>query len=145
MQAEDHSDQITFAKKVACLRSRAEERIRALAEDSSGARAPTGKSMELVVDGYAQVLALDVNSLRLRRELSRLAEAGDPAHAADLRELSALLRILTATAEQLRHALGAARARAERDRREDGPGAHASEPSASGGGRHERMRSPQVR
>ena len=70
-------------------------------------------SLELIVDGYAHLLALDTDRLRLEREIARLAESGDPAVAAELRELSVLLRSVTHTTEELRKVLGAVRARAE--------------------------------
>lgn len=64
-------------------------------------------SLELIVDGYAHVLALDVDRMRLEREIGRLAQSGE------LRELSALLRDVTTTSEQLRRLLDAARVRVE--------------------------------
>lgn len=69
--------------------------------------------LELVVDGYAHVLTLDVDRVRLEREIARLAETGDPAAAAELRELSVTLRCMTRTSEQLRDVLSSVRARAE--------------------------------
>jgi hypothetical protein len=86
---------------------------------SSGGGAPgsfTGSgSLELVVDGYAHVLALDVDRRRLEREIARLAEAGDPGMATRLSELSALLRRMTRVSEELRGYLNELRARLERD------------------------------
>jgi hypothetical protein len=70
--------------------------------------------LELVVDGYAHVLALDVDRRRLEREIARLAGSGDPQAAAELRSLSALLVDVTSTSERLRKLLGEVRARDER-------------------------------
>lgn len=74
----------------------------------------TTRSLELVVDGYAHILALDVDRLRLEREIARLAEFGDPEMAGELRKLSALLRRVTHASEELRGRLDAFRARVER-------------------------------
>jgi hypothetical protein len=71
-------------------------------------------SLELIVDGYAHVLALDVDGLRLEREIAHLAQSGDPHVSGDLRELSALLHEVTSTSERLRQLLDAARVRVER-------------------------------
>jgi hypothetical protein len=65
------------------------------------------------VDGYAHVLALDVDRLRLEREIARLAESGDPRAAEELQELSALLRLVGDTSAELRGLLDAVRARVE--------------------------------
>lgn len=70
-------------------------------------------ALELIVDGYAHVLALDVERLRLEREIAQLAESGDPHVAGKLRELSAQLREVTVTSEHLRRLLDAARVRVE--------------------------------
>jgi hypothetical protein len=70
--------------------------------------------LELIVDGYAHVLALDVDRRRLERDIARLAGSGDPHAAAELGELSAHLQDLTSTSEQLRELLGEVRARDER-------------------------------
>lgn len=70
-------------------------------------------SLELVVDGYAHVLALDVDRRRLEREITRLAEAGDPEMAGRLSELSALLRRMARASEGLRGRLSELRARLE--------------------------------
>jgi hypothetical protein len=94
------------------LRSQAERLIAALSADDVMSEA-TAADLDLVVDGYAHVLALDVDRLRLRREITRLAESGDPAAAAQLQELSAMLRWMTRTCQQLREVLSAVRARAE--------------------------------
>jgi hypothetical protein len=91
----------------------AESMIRTLSDGkSAGSDAALG-SHEPIVDGYAHVLALDVDRLRLEREIARLAESGDPRMAGELRELSVMLRRVTHTSEQLRGLLDAARARAE--------------------------------
>jgi len=70
-------------------------------------------SPEAIVDGYAHVLALGVDRLRLEREIARLAESGDPRVAGELRELSVLLRRVRCTSDQLRDRLSAARTQAE--------------------------------
>jgi hypothetical protein len=70
-------------------------------------------SLDLVVDGYAHVLALDVDRRRLEREIAHLAEAGDPGMAARLSELSGLLRRMTGVSEDLRARLDALRAQLE--------------------------------
>jgi hypothetical protein len=82
--------------------------IAAVGPDSS-----PGGPLELVVDGYAHVLALDVDRRRLEREVARLAEAGDPGMAARLGELSGLLRRMTRVSEDLRARLDLLRARLE--------------------------------
>jgi len=92
------------------LRSQAQRLIDALSEEHSDDDPTT---LELVVDGYAHVLALDVDRVRLEREIARLAESGDPAAASQLRELSVMLRWMTRTCKQLRELLSSARARAE--------------------------------
>jgi len=95
------------------LRRRAEALIRTLSDEDAGADRATKSSLELIVDGYAHVLALDVDRIRLEREIARLAESGDPALAAELRELSMVLRCVTRTSERLRDLLSAVRARVE--------------------------------
>jgi hypothetical protein len=95
------------------LRSKAESLIRALSDADGLPGQPTPSSPELIVDSYAHVLALDVDGLRLEREIARLAESGDPRVARELRELSGQLRDLTRTSEKLRSLLGAARSRNE--------------------------------
>jgi hypothetical protein len=70
-------------------------------------------SLDLVVDGYAHVLALDVDRRRLEREIAHLAEAGDPGMAARLSELSGLLRRMTGVSDELRARLDALRAQLE--------------------------------
>jgi hypothetical protein len=93
------------------LRSQAQRLIDALSEEHAYESDET--TLELVVDGYAHVLALDVDRVRVEREIARLAESGDPAAASQLRELSVMLRWMTRTCKQLRELLGSARARAE--------------------------------
>jgi hypothetical protein len=95
------------------LRVHAESLIRELADESAVLADGTESSLQLIVDGYAHVLALDVDCLRLERELVRLAESGDPRVASELRELSKLLRSAMRTSEELRKALSVARARVE--------------------------------
>jgi hypothetical protein len=68
----------------------------------------------LIVDGYAHVLALDVDCMRLEREIAQLAQSGNPNVAGELRELSASLQGVSSTSERLRRLLDAARARVER-------------------------------
>jgi hypothetical protein len=90
----------------------AEALIRDLSDERAAGPAPA-ESHEPIVDGYAHVLALDVDRMRLEREIARLAESGDPRMAGELRELSVMLRRVTHTSVQLRGLLDAARARAE--------------------------------
>ncbi len=71
------------------------------------------RTLELIVDGYAHVLVLDVDRRSLERDVRRLAEMGDPTAAQMLRELSLLLRAIKRATQELRDALSAARARAE--------------------------------
>ncbi len=94
------------------LRRQAESLIRTLSDEDVLTRATTS-SLELIVDGYAHVLALDVDRMRMEREISRLAESGDPAVAGELRELSVVLRCLTRTSERLRDLLATVRERIE--------------------------------
>jgi hypothetical protein len=70
-------------------------------------------SLELIMDGYAHLLVLDTDRLRLEREIARLAESRDPAAAAELRYLTVLVRSVTRTTEELRDVLGAIHARAQ--------------------------------
>lgn len=95
------------------LRKQAESLISALSDEDAVARRATTSSLELIVDGYAHVLALDVHRRRVEREIARLAESGDPRLAGQLRELSMVLRCVTRTSERLRDLLSAARARVE--------------------------------
>jgi hypothetical protein len=87
--------------------------IRTLSDEDALATHATKSSREVIVDGYAHVLALDVDRLRLEREIARLAGSGDPKMAGELRELSVLLRYVTLTSEQLRDVLSDVRARVE--------------------------------
>jgi hypothetical protein len=93
------------------LRGQAEWLIRALSDEGAFLADPA--TLDLVVDGYAHVLTLDVDRVRLEREIARLAESGDPTAAAELRDLSVMLRWITRTCAQLREALRAVRARGE--------------------------------
>jgi hypothetical protein len=95
------------------LCTQAESLISALCGKATARPPGTASSPEAIVDGYAHVLALDVDRLRLEREIARLAESGDPRVAGELRELSVLLRRVRCTSEQLRDQLSAARAQAE--------------------------------
>jgi hypothetical protein len=95
------------------LRRRAESLIATLSDEDAVAGGATQSSLEQIVDGYAHVLALDVDGLRLEREIARLAESGDPRAAGELRELSALLRLVRDTSAELRGLLDAVRARVE--------------------------------
>jgi hypothetical protein len=70
--------------------------------------------LELIVDGYAHVLALDVDRRRLDRDIARLVGSSDPQAGVELRELSVQLRDLTCASERLRELLGEVRARDER-------------------------------
>jgi hypothetical protein len=72
------------------------------------------EALEFIVDGYAHVLALDVDRVKLEREISQLAQAGDPGAAGELRELSRHLRGVASTSERLRRLLDEARIRVER-------------------------------
>ena len=91
------------------LCTQAESLIRSLSEPAPATQPAMGASPEAIVDGYAHVLALDVDRLRLEREIARLAESGDPRVACELRELSVLLRRVRGTSDQL----GAVRAQAD--------------------------------
>jgi len=94
------------------LRRQAESLIRTLSDEDALAAATTS-SLELIVDGYAHVLALEVDCMRIEREIARLAESGDPAVAPQLRELSVVARSLTRTSARLRDLLGSVRERIE--------------------------------
>jgi hypothetical protein len=96
------------------LRARAESLIRTLSEKGVLTTRSSESTLELIVDGYAHVLALDVDRMRLQREIGRLAQSGDPGMAAELRELSALLNEVTSTSEQLRELLDRLRTCVER-------------------------------
>jgi hypothetical protein len=99
------------------LREHAELLIGVLREEGVAGLRRRTDLLELVVDGYAHVLALDVDRRRLERDISRLAGSGDPQTAAELGELSAELQELASASEQLRKLLGDVRARDERPRR----------------------------
>jgi hypothetical protein len=94
------------------LRRQAESLISTLSDDEALAHAPKS-SLELIVDGYAHVLALDIDCMRMEREIARLAESGDPAVAGELRDLSVVVRCLRRTSAQLRDLLRAVRERVE--------------------------------
>ena len=94
------------------LRRQAESLIRTLSDEEALTDAAKS-SLELIVDGYAHVLALDVDRMRMEREIARLAESGDPAVAGELRELSVVVRCLSRTSAQLRDLLSTVRARIE--------------------------------
>ncbi|HTA15661.1 MAG TPA: hypothetical protein VK781_12470 [Solirubrobacteraceae bacterium] len=96
------------------LRLQAESLIGVLSEEDVLLTRGREGSLELLVDGYAHVLALDVDRMRLKREITRLAESGDPRVAGELRELSALLHDVTETSAELRGRLDAVRVRVER-------------------------------
>ena len=90
--------------------------IRSLYDEYAVAEHATRRSRELIADGYAHLLELDVVGLRLKREIARLAESGDPRVAGELRALSVLLRRVTRTNEKLHDLLNTVRARCERRR-----------------------------
>jgi len=94
------------------LRLQAESLIGLLSEEDVVATRSRASSLELIVDGYAHVLALDVDGMRLEREIGRLAQSGDP-DVSELRELSALLQGVTSTSGRLRGLLDEARVRFE--------------------------------
>ena len=112
MRAEGHTEQPDYARlaeSLACLQTQAEERIRALEDGPAAFPHSTGDSPDPIADGYALALTLEVDRLRLQRELTRLAKIGDTAFAADLQGLTMLLTRVLATAERLRDALRTAR------------------------------------
>jgi hypothetical protein len=94
------------------LRRQAESLISTLSDEDALAHA-TKSAVELIVDGYAHVLALEVDRMRMEREIARLAASGDPQVAGELQELSVVLRCLTRTSERLRDLLDSVRARIE--------------------------------
>lgn len=94
------------------LRKQAESLIRTLSDEDALTHA-TKSTVELIVDGYAHVLALEVDRMRMEREIARLAASGDPQVAGELQELSVVLRCLTRTSERLRDLLDSVRARIE--------------------------------
>lgn len=95
------------------LRAQAATLIKILREEDVVETRSKDSSLEFIVDGYAHVLALDVDRMRLEREIARLAQAGDPRAAGELRELSALLGSVSSTSAELRRLLDAARIRLE--------------------------------
>jgi hypothetical protein len=96
------------------LRSHAERLISSLHEQEElAADAGTGSLENLIVDGYAHVLALDVARQRLERRIAHLAESGDPTLASELRKNAMMLRAMTRCCEELREVLSSVRVRAE--------------------------------
>lgn len=96
------------------LRTQAETLIRTLSKQGLLATRSQAEALEFIVDGYALVLALDVERVRLEREIAQLAQSGDPDVAGELRELSRRLRGVASTSERLRRLLDEARIRVER-------------------------------
>jgi hypothetical protein len=96
------------------LRTRAEGLIGTLSEQDLLKTRSHLDALEFIVDGYAHVMALDVDCVKREREIAELAQAGDPAVAAELRELSKNLRRTASTSERLRSLLDEARIRVER-------------------------------
>jgi hypothetical protein len=88
--------------------------IEAFSKRDPLATSERARSLELIVDGYAHVMALDTDRMRLEREIKRLAESGDPHVIEELRELTALLADVTSTSKELRGLLDEARERLER-------------------------------
>jgi hypothetical protein len=95
------------------LRRQAELLIATLSDERAAATHSASSLSELVLDGYARALELDVERLSLEREIARLAESGDPEMAGELRELSAVLRRVRGASGELRICLDKFRARAE--------------------------------
>ena len=92
---------------------RAESLIAALSDVDAVAGSAAKSSLGLIVDGYAHVLALDVDRLRLEREIASLTESVDSQVAGELQELAILLRLVQSTSVELRGLLDAVRARVE--------------------------------
>jgi len=90
----------------------AESLIRSLSEPAPATQHAAAGSADAIVDGYAHVLTLDIDRMRLEREIAHLAESGDPRVADELRELSILLRHVKQTSDRLRDQLSSVRARA---------------------------------
>ena len=105
--------QSPFQRGTDHLCKQAESLIATLSDEDAVAARAAPSSLDLIVDGYAHVLALDVDRLRLEREIARLAESGDPHAAGELRELAVLLRLVKDTTVELRELLDRARARVE--------------------------------
>jgi len=135
LRAEGHIEQPDYARlaeSLACLQGQAEARMRALEDGPVAFPHPPGDSPDSIADGYALALTLEVDRLRLERELTRLAQVGDTAFAADLQGLTMLLIRVQATAERLRDALRAAH-RGHEPRLEAGPVVPVIERWAGGG------------
>jgi hypothetical protein len=113
LSATSTSDHRSIQRGADRLRRQAESLIATLSDEDTTVNRTTQSSLELVVDGYAHVLALDVDCRRLEREIARLAESGDPEMAGKLSELSALLRRVARASEELRDRLSEFRARLE--------------------------------
>jgi len=94
------------------LRRQAELLTATLSDETTTSALGASGLSELIVDGYARVLSLDVERLGLEREITRLAESGDPGMAGELRELSAVLRRVIQASGALRVCLDGLRARA---------------------------------
>jgi hypothetical protein len=106
-------NQSPFLRGTDHLRERAESLIAALSDADAVAGSAAKSSLELIVDGYAHVLALDVDRLRLEREIARLTESVDSQVAGELQELAILLRLVQSTSVELRGLLDAVRAHVE--------------------------------
>ena len=91
----------------------AELLIATLSEHGTVTGRTTENLVELLVDGYARVLALDLDRRKLEREIAHLAESGDPGVAERLRELSIVLRRVTRVSDELRARLDRTRAGVE--------------------------------
>jgi hypothetical protein len=109
-----HHHQLAAERGPGHLREHAKLLVGILGEEDLEGTRSRADLLELIVDGYAHVLALDVDRRRLERDIARLAGSGDPQAAAQLGELSAQLQDLTSASEQLRNLLGEVRARDER-------------------------------
>lgn len=96
------------------LRTQAELLIKTLSDDAAAVADAKTSLLELIVDGYAHVLALDVDRRRIEREINHLAQSGDPQAAVELRALSELLESVASTSEELRRRLDETRAEVER-------------------------------
>lgn len=96
-------------------REHAHELLRTLREEAGREAGALGVGEEVLDDCYAQLLTLEVDRRGLEREMTTLAESGDPAVASRLRQLSILVRSVVDAGEQLRSALEAERVRFERE------------------------------
>lgn len=65
-------------------------------------QAERDRAHELLLDGCAHALRLDLARMHLERDISRLASVGGPADADELHRLSASLTTVTGMAEDLR-------------------------------------------